>query len=112
MELKVVPLQQRQEVGEWEHEPSQGMRVKKMNSLGHKSLSGMALHHTLPSCPDDCDLSNHLSFMRLLPDLKREAGRMDAIAVVCGWDLEGGRELKNQVRRRRSLGARKQNEGA
>jgi hypothetical protein len=37
---------------------------------------------------------------------------MDAIAMGCGWDMEGSEELKNEGRRRRILGARKQNEGA
>jgi hypothetical protein len=37
---------------------------------------------------------------------------MDTIAVGGGWDLEGGGELKNDERRQRNLGARKQNEGA
>jgi hypothetical protein len=37
---------------------------------------------------------------------------MDAIAMGGGWDLEGGGELKNEGRRQRSLGARKQNVGA
>jgi hypothetical protein len=87
--------------------PARVYEVKKMNSPGHKSLSRIAPHHTLPSYPSDCHPSNRLSFMRSLPDRKREAGRMDAIAVGAGWDLEGGRELKNEGRRQRSLGARK-----
>jgi hypothetical protein len=91
--------------------PARAYEVKKMMLLGRKSLSGTTPHRILPSYPDDCQSSNHFSFMRSLPDRKREAGRMDASAVGGEWDLEGGGELKNEGRRRRSLGARKQNEG-
>jgi hypothetical protein len=90
--------------------PVSAYEVKKMNSLGRKSSSGMAPHCTLSSYPDDCHPSSRLSFVRSLPDQKREAGRMDANATNGGWDLEGGGELKNKERRQRSLGARKQNE--
>jgi hypothetical protein len=92
--------------------PASAYEVKKMNSPGCKSPSGTAPHYTLPLYPGDCHLSSRLSFVSSLPDRKREAGRMDAITTGGGWDLEGSRELKNEGRRQRSLGARKQNEGA
>jgi hypothetical protein len=86
-------------------------KVKKMNSPDHKSPSGTAPHCTLPSYPGDYHPSSCLNFMRSLPDWKLEVGKMHAIATGGGWDLEGGGEFKNEGRRLRNLGARKQNEG-
>jgi hypothetical protein len=91
--------------------PDRAYEVKEMNSPSRKSLSETVLHHTLPSYTGDCHPSSRLSFLRLLYTQRHEAGRMGAIATSDGWDLEGGRELKNEGRKRRSLGARKQSEG-
>jgi hypothetical protein len=87
--------------------PASVYEEKKMNSPSHKSPSETAPHRTLSLYLGDYHPSNHLSFTRSLPDRRWEAGRMDAIAAGGGWDLEGDRELKNEGRRQRSLGARK-----
>jgi hypothetical protein len=69
-------------------------------------------YYILTSNSDDCHPSSHLIFLRLFSHQRREAARLDAIAVSDGRDLEGGGGLKIKGRIQRSLGTRKQNEGA